>query len=93
MKLAATLCAILAAALLCVSARLFWLTWAYAHSGQYSPGAFSSLAYRTATIEADGSAIYWPAFLLLALALFLAKFAVNLWRDHLPGKGRKPRDR
>ena len=48
-------------------------------SDAYAPGAGTSF-YTAGGIDADGAGIFAPAVLLLAVGLFLAKFAFNLWR-------------
>lgn len=67
----------------CLGAALWLLfkTVAFYLSDDYAPNAGLSFSYRVGHVEADGSGIFVPAFLLLAVAAFLLKFAFNLWRE------------
>ena len=66
----------------CLGAALWLLfkTAAFYLSTDYAPNAGLSFSYRDGHLEADGSGIFAPAFLLLAVAVFLLKFSFNLWR-------------
>ena len=61
-----------------------WL-WAktlqFFQNSEYAPNSPRMPSYRVGEIEADGTGIFVPALLLLALGLFLAKFSVNLWQS------------
>ena len=84
MKLAAIIVSALAGGVFVAAIRLLIATYEFAHGNQYASGQFNSLTYFVWPIEADGSAIYAPALLLLGLALFLARFAYNLWQPKEP---------
>lgn len=71
--LAALACLVGATWLLLETAAFYW-------SDDYAPGV-ASYSHTVGGVEADGSGIFVPALLLLGLAAFLGKFAVNLWRD------------
>lgn len=70
------------AALACLLAGIWLLaeTASFYWSDGYAPGV-SPYSSTMRGVEADGSAIFVPALLLLGLAAFLGKFAFNLWRD------------
>ena len=78
MKLAAIIVSVLAGGTFVAAIRLLIATYEFAHGNQYAMGQFRSLTYSAWPVEADGSAIYAPALLLLGIALFLARFAYNL---------------
>ena len=80
MKLAAIIVSVLAGGTFVAAIRLLIATYEFAHGNQYAMGQFRSLTYSAWPVEADGSAIYTPALLLLGVALFLARFAYNLWQ-------------
>ena len=80
MKLAAIIVSVLAGGALVAAIWLLVVTYEFAHGDQYAMGQFSSLVYSVDFTEPDGSAIYAPALLLLGIALFLARFAYNLWQ-------------
>ena len=84
MRFAAIIVSVLAGGTFVAAIRLLIATYEFAHGNQYAPGQFNSLTYFVWPIEADGSAIYTPALLLLGLALFLARFAYNLWQPKEP---------
>ena len=71
------------AGMACLGAALWLLfkTAAFYLSDDYAPNAGLSFSYRVGHVEADGSGLFVPAFLLLAVAAFLLKFAFNLWRE------------
>jgi len=49
------------------------------HGPDYRPGEYAG--YSAGGVEADGGGIFAPAHLLLAVAIFLAKWVYNLLRD------------
>lgn len=71
--IAALACLLVGIWLLAETAAFYW-------SDAYAPGV-APYAITVRGVEADGSAIFVPALLLLGLAAFLGKFALNLWRD------------
>ena len=85
MKIAAVIVSLFAGGTFVAAIRLLIATYRFVHGDQYAMGQFSSLTYFVWPIEADGSAIYAPALLLLGIALFLARFAYNLWQPERPG--------
>lgn len=88
MKLLAFIVSLLAGTALYYAYQLRQATQQFVDSEHYQVGetGFSYGAY-----QADGSAIYWPAILLLLLGLFLARLAWNLWTEKAPGsRQRRP---
>ena len=81
MKVAAIIVALLALGCLSAAVWLLWVLWKFAGSQAYAPHSYVSFAYAAGALEADGGGIYMPAVLMLAVGGFLAKFALNLWRD------------
>ncbi|WP_140426802.1 hypothetical protein [Acidovorax sp. Root267] len=59
--------------LLAAAAGLYW-------GPEYAPGSAGMPGYKAAGVEADGGGIFFPGFLVLAVGVFLGKFALNLWR-------------
>ncbi len=60
-----------------------WLLLATLHfyfGDEYAPKSAAMPSHTAGGVEADGSGILLPAMLLGAIGLFLAKFALNLWR-------------
>jgi hypothetical protein len=49
-------------------------------SADYAPNSSSMPGYSAGNVEADGSGIFAPSILLILVAVFLLKFALNLWR-------------
>lgn len=84
MKLAAMIVSALAMGAFIAATRLLIVTYEFAHGNQYAMRQFNSLTYFAWPVEADGSAIYAPALLLFGIALFLARFAYNLWKPEAP---------
>ena len=60
-----------------------WLlakTGAFYWSADYAPNSSAMPGYSAGNVEADGSGIFAPSILLVFVAVFLLKFAFNLWR-------------
>lgn len=81
MRILSALIGIAGTACLGTALWLLFKTAAFYLSADYAPNAGLSFSYRVGHLEADGSGIFVPAFLLLAVAAFLLKFALNLWRE------------
>lgn len=79
MRIAALIVAAAAALCFAGAARLWVKTWHFFQSGEYAPNSAHMPGYTAGNVEADGSGIFFPVVLILALGLFLAKFAWNLW--------------
>lgn len=86
MRIAALVVATAAALCFAGAARLWVKTWHFFQSSAYAPNSAHMPGYTAGNVEADGSGIFLPVVLILALGLFLAKFAWNLWTGE-----RKPR--
>lgn len=80
MKAFAILLAALATACFAGSAWLWVETYIFFHSSEYAPYSAHMPGYAAGNVEADGTGIFVPAMLVLVLGLFLAKFALNLWK-------------
>jgi len=80
LKLLAAILALVGAACTLGALRLFVATYRFFASADYQPGVRSFFSYGVGLGNVDGGGIFLPSFLLLALALFLGRFAVNLWR-------------
>jgi hypothetical protein len=81
MKWIAALLAALAAACVAAAAWLWLKTWRFAHGPDYALDSAQQPGYSAGGVEADGGGIFTPAVLLLAVGLFLGRFAWNLWRE------------
>ena len=81
MKFIAALLAALAAACVAGAAWLWVKTWRFAHGDAYALDSPHQPSHSAGGVEADGGGIFVPAALLLAIGVFLARFAWNLWRD------------
>lgn len=60
-----------------------WLlakTRAFFLSADYAPNSSAMPGYSAGNAEADGSGIFAPSIMLIFVAVFLLKFAFNLWR-------------
>ena len=73
---------IAACAAACVGAALWLLviTARWYFSADYAPHAAGMPGYMAGGVQADGDGIFAPAILLLAVGIFLGRFAFNLWR-------------
>ncbi|WCM88737.1 hypothetical protein [Acidovorax sp. NCPPB 3576] len=76
-------CVIGACAIACIGAALWLLivTAKYAGSEGYAPHSAAMPGYAAGGLEADGDGIFFPGLLLLAVGVFLGKWAWNLWRQ------------
>jgi hypothetical protein len=81
LKIFATIVGLAAALCLSGALRLFYATLRFYLSDLYAPHSSAMPLYTAGGIEAGGTGIFMPAALLLGLGLFLAKFALNLWRN------------
>ena len=77
MRFAAVVMGAIGVALLAGGGWWYAVTWRFAHSDAYALDNLVSVGGQIA----DGSGIFTPAGLLLALGLFFLRFAFNLWRD------------
>jgi len=80
MKAIAILLAALATACFAGSAWLWVKIHTFFHSSEYAPSSAQMLRYTAGNLEADGGGIFAPVMLAFVLGLFLAKFALNLWK-------------
>jgi hypothetical protein len=82
----AVLVGVISATCFAVACWLLALTGRFYFSDQYAPGKTVSFSYSIGNVEADGSGIFFPVFLIVIVGIFFAKFAFNLWRDAKKGK-------
>jgi len=73
---------IAACAIACIGVALWllFLTAQYYGSAAYAPHSGAMPGYTAGGVEADGDGIFIPGMLLLAVGVFLGKWAHNLWR-------------
>ncbi|GKT23219.1 hypothetical protein [Acidovorax sp. SUPP3334] len=74
---------IAACALACIGTALWLLLFVaaqYYGSAGYAPHSAAMPGYAAGTVQADGDGIFIPGMLLLAVGVFLGKWALNLWR-------------
>jgi hypothetical protein len=93
MKFIAALLAAVATACLAGGAWLWVKTGRFAHGADYALDSPHQPSHSAGGVEADGSGIFVPAALLLAIGLFLARFAWNLWRDEQRRRNMSQKDR